>query len=139
MDIEQKVGGKKRMNIALLIEAIRKSWCRETCYLLNQEKWSSYNPAFGQCAVSTLFIQDFLGGEILYCKHYRHYWNKLADGTILDLTKEQFGKNVNLCLDKIASRKYILESEQPKKVETLKRYLLLKRKVNEILKRGGVL
>lgn len=127
------------MNITLLIQALRKSWSRETCYLPDQEKWSPDNPAFGQCAVTALVIQDFLGGEILYCKHYRHYWNKLPDGTILDLTKDQFGENANPCPDEIASREYILESERAKKVETLKRYLALKRKVNEIIKRKVLL
>jgi hypothetical protein len=102
--------------------------------LPDQDKWSPDNPAFGQCAVTALVIQDYLGGEILYCKHYHHYWNKLPDGTILDLTKVQFGENATPCPDEIASREYILESERAKKVETLKRYLVFKHKVNEILR-----
>jgi len=127
------------MDIMFLLHALRKCWSRETCYLPDQEKWSADNPAFGQCAVTALVVQDFLGGEILYCKHYHHYWNRLPDATIGDSTNEQFDENVNPCPYKIVLRKYILESERAKKVETFKRYLVLKRKVNKIIKREVLL
>lgn len=113
---------------------MRKSWSKETCYPPDQGKWSAENPALGQCAITALVIQDFLGGEILYCKHYHHYWNRLPNGTEVDLTKEQFAENVNPCLDEIISRKYILESERAKNARTFERFLLLKQKVSEIIK-----
>lgn len=42
------------------IEAIRKSWSRETCYPEDQDRWSETNPAIGQCAVTALLVQDIL-------------------------------------------------------------------------------
>lgn len=117
----------------LIFKAVRKSWSKETCYLPDQNKWSINNRAFGQCAVTSLVIQDFLGGEILHCEHYHHYWNRLPDGTIVDLTKEQFGENANPCQDDVVSREYILESEQAQRVQTLERYLILKNEVQKII------
>jgi hypothetical protein len=121
------------ISIELIENALRKAWSRETCYPPDQEKWSDENPAFGQCAVTSLIIQDFFGGEILYCKHLHHYWNKLPDGKEIDLTRSQFGNKVRPCADKVVPREYILESESAKKVKTFERYLLLKNKVDKII------
>lgn len=135
-----KVGGKKMRNIILLKQAIRKAWSKETCYPPDRDKWTPENPAFGQCAVTALVVQDFFGGVILYCRHFHHYWNRLPDGTEVDLTKEQFGENANPCLDEIVSREYILESERAREAETAKRYLILKHRLNTIIKNSkGVL
>lgn len=139
MDIGRKVGGEEFMDINLLAEALRKSWSKETCYLPYQKDWSIQNPAFGQCAVTALIVQDYFGGKILYCKHFHHYWNQLPNGEEIDLTRSQFGNEVKLCVDAIVSREEILESDSAKKVKTLERYLLLKNRVKEIInkKRGS--
>ena len=47
------------------IEVLEKSWTAETSY--SPEEWSVNNPAYGQCAVTALVLQDYLGGEILKC------------------------------------------------------------------------
>jgi hypothetical protein len=125
------------ISIELIENALRKAWSKETCYLPDQEKWSSQNPAFGQCAVTALIIQDFFGGEILYCVHYHHYWNRLPNGEEIDLTRSQFGDDVKPCVDKVVPREYILESESAKKVKTLERYLLLRNKIDEIINQKG--
>jgi hypothetical protein len=121
------------IGIKLLENALKRAWSRETCYLPDQEKWSSQNPAFGQCAVTALIVQDFFGGEILRCVHYRHYWNRLPNGEEIDLTRSQFGDGVKPCADKVVPRKRILESESAKKAKTKERYLLLRSRVDEIL------
>lgn len=125
------------MNIKLLYEALKKSWSKETSYPLTQKDWSDKNPALGQCAVTVLVVQDLFGGKILYCKHYNHYWNQLPNGKEIDLTRSQFKNKVRLCVDGIVSREFILESESSKKVATLERYLLLKNRVNKIIKQKG--
>lgn len=76
---------------SLLAEALRKSWSRETSY--DPTGWSANNPAWGQCAVTALVLQDCLSGNLLVGKinGIEHYWNLLPDHTELDLTRQQFG------------------------------------------------
>ena len=59
--------------------------------------WSSSNAAWGQCAVTACIVQDLLGGDIIWSlakspdqREHSHYFNVLPDGSIVDLTKEQF-------------------------------------------------
>lgn len=88
------------MPIATLIEietAIRSSWSRETADPA-QPGWLPDNPARGQCAVTALVVNDLCGGEVLIAEAWNadgsrqgyHYWNRLAGGLELDLTREQF-------------------------------------------------
>lgn len=80
------------------VAAIRSSWSADTCDPVDLADWSPQNPARGQCAVSSLVLNDILGGELLLAdvefatggKQGVHYWNRLPDGTELDLTREQF-------------------------------------------------
>jgi hypothetical protein len=79
-------------------DAIRASWCRETCDPVDLDEWSESNPAKGQCGVTALVIQDLLGGELLIAEVRHadgsrqgvHYWNRLSCGTEIDLTRTQF-------------------------------------------------
>jgi len=121
----------KDIDIKLLDAALRKSWSKETCYPPMQKGWSPRNPAFGQCAVTALIIQDYFDGELLYCKHFNHYWNRLPDNSEIDLTHQQFSKNTYICFDEMKTRNYVLKSEFAKKMHTLRRYKLLK----ELLKK----
>ncbi len=57
----------------------------------------------GQCAVTSLAVRDYLGGEVRLAWVLRdgeqvdmHCWNELADGTFLDFTAEQFGYDYEL-------------------------------------------
>lgn len=121
------------MNIKLIYEALKKSWSKETSYPSTQKDWSNKNPAFGQCAVTALVVQDYFGGELLYCSHYNHYWNRLLNMREIDLTRSQFENKITPCADTIVSREYILESESAKKAITSERYILLKKRVGEII------
>ncbi len=42
-----------------VLNALRKSWS-----IQSSSKWSVDNPAKGQCGVTSLVVQDILGGEI---------------------------------------------------------------------------
>jgi ADP-ribose pyrophosphatase YjhB (NUDIX family) len=85
-------------SLAALEAAIRAGWCVWTCDPVDQERWSETNPAWGQCASTASVVQDLLGGELLMADVQRadgmpagvHYWNRLAGGLELDLTREQF-------------------------------------------------
>ena len=77
--------------------AVRAGWSAETCDPVDLP-WNESAPARGQCGVTALVLHDLLGGELL-CAEVRnpdgsaqgvHYWNRLAGGHELDLTREQF-------------------------------------------------
>ncbi len=115
---------------------IKKCWSRETTF--DQKKWSKQNPAWGQCAVTSLVIQDFCGGEILRGM-YRfqddnekftgsHYWNRLPDGTEIDLTRCQFPKNCEISIGEPRTRQSLLSN-----VFTRKRYIILRLNVEKLL------
>jgi hypothetical protein len=73
-----------------LRELLRQAWCQGTAM---GSRWSSDCPALDQCAVTALVVQDLFGGELLRCwtcEGDSHYWNRLPDGSELDLTEEQF-------------------------------------------------
>jgi hypothetical protein len=121
-----------------LCAQIRACWRSDTSS--DPGGWSVSNPAWGQCAVTACVLHDVLGGRIVWCiarspdnEEHSHYFNVLADGSTLDLTREQFpvgtvfapengrpkthrsaGKKVG------STRKYILSYP-----ETVKRYRLL--------------
>jgi hypothetical protein len=72
-----------------LPRAIRDSWTRDTSY--DPQRWSHDNPAWGQCAITALVVQDHLGGELLRAGNgeMTHFWNSIGAHEI-DLTSEQF-------------------------------------------------
>jgi hypothetical protein len=86
------------LNLSRLRPVLRGAWGPDTCDPVDLADWRPENPARGQCGVSALVVQDLLGGELILgevhangtCRGY-HYWNRLADGTEVDLTRDQFG------------------------------------------------
>lgn len=72
-----------------LASRVRAAWSADT---LADPRWTSSTPSLGQCAVTALVVQDELGGELLRAvvDGVSHYWNRLPDGSELDLTRDQF-------------------------------------------------
>lgn len=101
------------------VSKLKKAWCAETCYPKWKNDWSSEKPEYGQCAVTSLLVQDELGGNIVFNKKLNHYWNILPDGSNYDITMSQFDIEINPTPDKTVDR-----SEFGKDV--IKRYNLLK-------------
>lgn len=68
---------------------LEESWCAETS--ADPDNWTPENPAWGQCAVTALIVQDHLGGLLLRtCNEgVSHYWNRIG-GIEIDLTRSQF-------------------------------------------------
>jgi hypothetical protein len=87
--------------LAEIEHLIRSSWSAETCDPVDLALWSPETPARGQCGVTALVVQDLLGGELLMAEVRHadgarqgvHYWNRLAGGVELDLTREQFTRS----------------------------------------------
>ncbi|WP_117208367.1 YunG family protein [Allorhizocola rhizosphaerae] len=95
-----------------LVEAIRRSWDEQTCDPVDLP-WSPDNPSRGQCGVTALVLHDLLGGdlvvgEVRYASGDRqgwHTWNRLPDGTFVDLTRQQFGPDELVGPGRIVARK----------------------------------
>lgn len=79
-----------QVSVDALRAAVEASWVRDTSS--DPQGWTPENPALGQCAVTALVVQHFLGGELLRAVvgDVSHYWNVLPDGSELDLTRQQF-------------------------------------------------
>lgn len=109
-----------------LVSALEASWSAETSA---SPDWSTSLPARGHCAVSALIVQDRLGGDLLravVCGE-SHYWNRLPDGTEIDLTRSQFAVFDPIEVT-VASRDYVLSF-----AETRRRYELLRQRVSREL------
>ncbi len=77
-----------------LEKAIMESWCRATSS--TKEEWDDKNPARGQCAVTALILNDYLGGKIVQSDAVfpdgvteSHYFNSIG-GEQIDITRQQF-------------------------------------------------
>ncbi|MCI0386280.1 hypothetical protein [Streptomyces sp. CNQ085] len=79
--------------------ALRASWSADTCHPsdITRTEWSPDNPAWGHCDITSLVVNDLLGGELVVGEVFRggeqegyHWWNRLPNGVELDLTREQF-------------------------------------------------
>lgn len=101
---------------------IRRAWTADTSA---DSRWSDETPALGQCAVTALFIQEVMGGDLLRAvvADTSHYWNVLPDGEEIDLTREQFPVFDPWHSERRA-REYVLSFP-----ETRRRYELLKSRV----------
>jgi hypothetical protein len=81
--------------LAELEQAIRESWGPDT--VDPDDGWSADNPARGHCDVTSLVVNDFLGGELMAVDVFvdgervmAHMWNRLPSGIEIDLTRDQF-------------------------------------------------
>lgn len=77
--------------------AIRSSWGADTCAPEDIPDWHPGNSARGQCGVTTLVLNDLLGGDLVRGEVHRderwvdfHWWNRFAENLEVDLTREQF-------------------------------------------------
>ncbi len=127
--------------LGILKEAFKNSWMRETA--VDPLAWSPENPAWGQCVVTALIVQDCFGGKLLRAffdvtvngqtQNVSHYWNQLPDGREIDFTGEQFLKegivHSTIPPGKEKTREYVLSYP-----DTVTRYKLLEKKVREYLK-----
>lgn len=108
-------------------DAIAKSWDADTS---SDSKWSEDNPALGQCAVTSLVIQDLYGGELLRGRvgDTSHYWNLLPNGQEVDLTRDQFDSFELEATPITRDRSYVLQFP-----DTDTRYQTLRQRVRSHL------
>ncbi|MGE8034944.1 YunG family protein [Lysinibacillus sp. NPDC093692] len=72
-----------------VLRALKKSWS-----IHPSSKWSKDNPARGHCGVTTLVVNDILGGKIYktWLDEGWHFYN-ILNGERKDFTQEQFTYN----------------------------------------------
>ena len=118
--------------------ALEASWGPDTAF--NRGEWTKENNARGQCVVSSLVVQDYLGGELLRCAidnetlHETHYFNQLQDGTLVDTTKNQYTELVSMKIIPVAYEGFSsIREKRLSDDDTRQRYELLKQRVDSYL------
>ncbi|HDR7353177.1 hypothetical protein ABEX67_06495 [Bacillus wiedmannii] len=102
-----------------IYEALIKSWSIET-----SSKWTSENPAKGQCGVTALVVQDIYGGEIKKTKvrEVWHFYN-FIDGQRFNFTEAQFNENLNY-MDVESNREEAFADTNEKQYSILKKKIM---------------
>lgn len=85
------------LTLSRLRPVVRAAWGPDTCDPVDLADWRPENPSRGQCGVTAFVVQDLLGGDLVLGEVFEsgerrgyHYWNRLPDGTEVDLTRDQF-------------------------------------------------
>ena len=118
------------MNIEKIKNALLECYSKDLCYPKVQDNWNYGNKCFGMCAITSLIVNDYFGGDIckIYVDGISHYFN-LIENNIVDLTKSQFNHKIDYNDYKIVDRQKILTDD------TKHRYITLKeRLINKLLK-----
>lgn len=117
-----------------LITALEASWGADTAF--TKSNWSPENPARGQCVVSSLVVQDYFGGDLLKYSvtgksiEESHYFNQLADGNIVDVTKSQYNFPVSMKPSTVSHIGFAsIREKRLSDDDTRRRYRLLKDRV----------
>lgn len=83
--------------VVTILRRLLPSVC-DSSFSYDPDGWSENNPTWGHCAIIALTVQLYCGGKIYetslkgtrFAHMLRHYWNVLDDGTVVDLTANQF-------------------------------------------------
>lgn len=118
--------------------ALHASWGADTAY--DSDEWSQENKARGQCVVSSLVVQDYLGGELIRFEinegtfRETHYMNQLPDGTVIDTTASQYISPVNMRRKAIDTGDFAsIRDKRLADESTATRYRILKSRVEQYL------
>lgn len=118
------------MNIKNIQKVLLECYSKDLCYPKVQCDWNENNRCFGMCAITSLIINDYFDGDIckIYVDEISHYFN-LIENNIVDLTKDQFNREMDYKDYKIMDREKILTDD------TKNRYITLKaRLINKLLR-----
>lgn len=115
--------------------AFRAAWSDETCDEADLDSRTPENPSRGQCGVTSLLLQDLIGGELLESQVFLpdgtqdgyHYGNRIGMLDI-DLTREQFPPEVTVTEPVVVAR-----AVPGPPLRSPERYLLLRERVFKAL------
>lgn len=117
-----------------LDRALRTSWAADTCSPDDQADWQPGNPAWGHCDITALIVNDLFGGDLVVgqvyldgVRHGFHWWNRLAGGAELDLTREQFREGQTI------GGARVVERPPGRTTRRWEEYLLLRERVSKHL------
>lgn len=115
------------MDIDTLSKKLYQCYSKSLCYPKIRDEWNENNKYFGMCAITSLIVNDYFGGEIckIYVNGISHYFN-LINNQIIDLTAKQFENKIDYSNYKIVKRKDVLTKD------TQQRYNLLKQRLEEL-------
>ena len=115
------------MDIQNLSKKFYPCYSKDLCYPKIRNKWDENNKYFGMCAITSLIINDYYGGEIckIYVNGISHYFN-FINNRIIDLTSKQFEHQIDYSNYEIVKRNDILVED------TQQRYILLKERLEEL-------
>lgn len=118
------------MELGELKELLYRAYSYDTCSPGLKPSWSINNPSLGQCAITTLIVNDFFGGKIMRCMTSTgSYYYNLIEDEIVDFTKEQFlGEIPQYENGEERTREYLLSNE-----DTKNRYIILNNNLKELL------
>lgn len=121
-----------------LAVTFRKVWRADTAF--DSNTWSDRNPARGQCVVTALVAQEYLGGDLQRYEvtgdvEETHYANKLDSGTIVDFTASQYeGFEVHSTPTETDLRGFAsIRDKRLADRDTRERYNVLRERVDRIL------
>ena len=116
------------MNIENIQNVLLECYSKDLCYPKVQNEWNNENKYFGMCAITSLIINDYFGGDIckIHVDEISHYFN-LIENKIVDLTSSQFNHEVDYKDYQIIDRQKILTDD------TKTRYHILKSKLIKAL------
>lgn len=112
---------------AVAFELFKACWGADTCNPDHVSGWKASNPAFGQADVTVLVIRDLLGGDVMETKvnGFPHYYNRLLDGSDLDLTESQFGAWASIPRGQKMDADDLIVGREATRLDTNERYTLL--------------
>ena len=115
------------MNIKNIQKVLLECYSKDLCYPKVQYDRNENNSCFGMCAITSLIINDYFGGNIckIYVDGISHYFN-LIENNIVDLTKDQFNCEIDYKDYKIIDREKILTDDTKNRYITLKTGLINK-------------
>lgn len=118
------------MTIENIQNVLLKCYSKDLSYPKVQDDWNEFNKCFGMCAITSLIVNDYFGGDIckIHIDGISYYFN-LIDEKIIDLTSSQFNHEIDYKDYQIMDRQKILTDD------TKNRYNILKtRLIKELLK-----
>lgn len=129
------------INQADFIKILRKVASQDTS--VDPGGWTPENPLWGHCAIVSLLVQDYFGGELMrgafdrnhkYSHIRSHFWNSFTEGEI-DFTAEQYPDLKFTDLPKeLRDRSMVL-----KHINTQLRYNLLKERFEKMIQNNVTL
>lgn len=113
------------MNIENIKEILLECYSKDLCYSKVQNEWNENNKCFGMCAITSLIINDYFGGDIckIYVDGISHYFNLIEDN-IIDLTSCQFNCDIDYKNYQNVERKNILTDDTKHRYNVLKERLV---------------